>query len=42
LSVSAPAIADRILRDLRQRGVVEYRVLSRRESLYEVMTARAA
>ena len=34
--VSAPASADRILRDLRQRGAVSYRVVSRRESLYEV------
>jgi Fe2+ or Zn2+ uptake regulation protein len=40
--VSAPASADRILRDLRQRGVVEYRVVSRRESLYEVVNVRAA
>ncbi len=33
----APASADRILRDLRQRGVVRYRCVSRRESLYEVL-----
>ena len=40
--VSAPASADRILRNLRQRGVIEYRVVSRRESLYEVTSVRAA
>ena len=34
--IAAPASADRILRDLRQRGVVRYTVLNRRESLYEV------
>jgi hypothetical protein len=34
--ISAPASADRVLRDLRQRGVITYRVLNRRESLYEV------
>lgn len=39
--ISAPASADRILRDLRQRGVIEYRVLNRRESLYEVITVRS-
>jgi hypothetical protein len=32
----APASADRILRALRQKGVINYRVLSRKESLYEV------
>ncbi|MCX8512645.1 MAG: hypothetical protein ORN83_12890 [Chthoniobacteraceae bacterium] len=32
----APGSADRILRDLRSRGVLNYRVLSRRASLYEV------
>lgn len=40
--VSAPASADRILLDLRQKGVVQYRVVSRRESLYEVMEVKAA
>lgn len=40
--VSAPASADRILRSLRQRRVVAYRVVSRRESLYEVVSVRAA
>ena len=34
--IAAPASADRILRDLRQKGVIAYTVLSRRESLYEV------
>lgn len=33
----APASADRILRDLRQRGLVNYRVVSKRDSLYEVL-----
>ncbi len=32
----APGSADRILRDLRQRGAVRYSVVSRRESLYRV------
>lgn len=32
----APASADRVLRDLRQRGIVDYDVISRRESLYLV------
>ena len=32
----APGSADRILRDLRRRGVLNYRELSRRASLYEV------
>lgn len=35
--LSAPASADRVLRDLRKRGVVSYRVLSRKESLYELV-----
>lgn len=34
--ILAPASADRILRDLRQKGVIDYRILSRRESLYEI------
>jgi hypothetical protein len=34
--ITAPASADRILRDLRQRGVIDYRVVDRRASLYEV------
>jgi hypothetical protein len=34
--ITAPASADRILRDLRQRHVIDYKVLDRRASLYEV------
>src|SRR5262245_47580058 len=34
----APGSADRVLRDLRQRHVLNYRVLSRRESLYEMIS----
>jgi hypothetical protein len=30
----APASPDRILRDLRQKGVIDYRVVNRRQSLY--------
>ena len=30
----APGSADRILRDLRQKGIVDYRVVSRHQSLY--------
>lgn len=37
---SAPASADRVLRDLRQRGLIAYRVLSRRESFYEVVSTK--
>lgn len=32
----APASADRVLRDLRQRGMLGYKVLNRRQSLYVV------
>lgn len=32
----APGSPDRILRDLRKRKLLNYKVLSRRESLYEV------
>jgi len=32
----APGSADRVLRDLRQRGFVDYRVLHRATSLYEL------
>jgi uncharacterized protein YbaR (Trm112 family) len=35
--IAAPASADRILRDLRQKGHISYRVVSRSESLYEVL-----
>jgi hypothetical protein len=34
--IAAPASADRILRDLRQKGVIDYKVLGRRASLYAV------
>ena len=36
----APGSADRILRDLRQRGLINYHVLSRRDSLYYVEWVR--
>jgi hypothetical protein len=35
----APGSADRVLRDLRQRAVLDYRVVSRKGSLYEVLGA---
>lgn len=35
--IAAPASADRILRLLRQRKLLNYRVVSRKESLYEVL-----
>lgn len=35
--VLAPASADRVLRDLRQRGVIDYVVLNRRASWYQVL-----
>lgn len=35
-SDGAPASPDRILRDLRQRGVVSYHVVSRSKSLYRI------
>ena len=38
---AAPASADRILRDLRKRGLVSYRVLSRQSSLYAVDSVAA-
>ena len=34
---AAPASADRVLRALRQDGHVNYRVVNRRQSLYEVI-----
>jgi hypothetical protein len=40
--VSAPASADRVLRHLRQRGVLSYEVLDRRLSLYEVYWVRSS
>jgi hypothetical protein len=36
----APGSPDRILRQLRVRGVVSYRVLDRRASLYEIRSVR--
>lgn len=36
--IAAPASTDRILRLLRQKGVVIYEVISRRESLYRVIS----
>ncbi len=33
----APGSADRVLRDLRQRGQIDYRVVNRRASLYELV-----
>ena len=33
----APGSPDRILRDLRQKGKLGYRVVSRRESIYEAL-----
>lgn len=33
----APASADRILRDLRQKGILNYRVINRRKSFYEIL-----
>jgi len=35
--VTAPGSPDRVLRDLRQKHVLDYRVISRSESLYEVL-----
>lgn len=37
VGVAAPGSADRVLRDLRQQGRLNYVVVSRRESLYEVI-----
>jgi hypothetical protein len=38
--LSAPASSDRILRSLRQRGIIDYRILNRRRSLYEVLSVK--
>lgn len=38
---TAPGSADRILRDLRQRGVINYRVVSRSRSEYEALAVEA-
>jgi hypothetical protein len=40
--IAAPASADRVLRALRQQGVISYVVVSRRESKYEVTAIRGA
>src|SRR4030095_3103600 len=39
---TAPGSADRILRDLRKRGIVDYVVVSRRESFYRVVSVKGA
>lgn len=33
----APGSPDRVMRDLRQRGVIDYEVVSRRHSLYRII-----
>lgn len=35
--IIAPASADRVLRDLRQKGLIDYKIVNRRASLYEVL-----
>jgi hypothetical protein len=35
--IAAPASADRVLRDLRQRKIINYRVINRSQSLYETL-----
>jgi hypothetical protein len=35
--IAAPASADRVLRDLRQRGIIDYVVVSRHESYYRTL-----
>ena len=37
---AAPASADRVLRDLRRSGIVAYDVVSRRASLYRLLSVR--
>lgn len=37
VGIVAPGSPDRVLRDLRQRGFLDYRVVSRSESMYEVI-----
>lgn len=39
--VAAPASADRILRDLRKRGIIDYVVLDRRLSFYQTNSVAA-
>lgn len=38
--INAPASADRVMRDLRQFYRLDYRLVSRRESLYEALSVR--
>lgn len=38
--INAPASADRVLRDLRQKRQLDYEVVSRRESLYKIIWVR--
>jgi hypothetical protein len=40
--IAAPASADRVLRDLRQKKKIGYRVVNRRESLYEALWVAGA
>jgi hypothetical protein len=37
VGITAPGSADRILRDLRQRKLIDYKVVNRHESLYETL-----
>jgi hypothetical protein len=37
---TAPASADRILRDLRGSGHIDYEIVNRRQSLYRVLAVR--
>lgn len=36
VGILAPASADRVLRDLRQKGKLDYHVVNRRQSLYQI------
>lgn len=40
--LTAPASPDRVLRELRAKGLVQYAVVSRRDSLYEVVSVNDA
>lgn len=40
--VLAPASADRVMRDLRQKGLLDYHVVNRRQSLYQIGPKPAA
>lgn len=37
IGLVAPGSPDRIMRDLRQKGRIDYRVVNRSESLYEIL-----